>query len=76
MPKRFKDLKEGECFRLVENPILYYGEPVTLVKIPVLRNYFRTTGYVRNARLKEAHRVPLQKYYHIKDDALVEVVED
>ncbi len=76
MQKRFKDLKEGECFRLVENPIRYYGEPVTLIKIPVLRNYFRTTGYVRNARLKETHRVSLPKYYHIKDDALVEVVKE
>ena len=75
MQKRFKELQKGQAFRLVENPITYYGKPVTLIKIPVLKNYKTTTGYVRNAKLKEADHVKLQKFYHIDDDALVEVVE-
>ena len=76
MQKRFKELKVGESFRLVDNPITYYGKPVTLVKIPVLKNYKTTTGYIRNAKLKEASGMALQKFFHIDDDALVETVED
>jgi len=75
MPKRFKEVKVGESFRLVENPITYYGKPVTLVKIPVLKNYQTTTGYIRNAKLKEMGNMALEKYYYIDDETLVEVID-
>ncbi len=70
MKKKFKELKIGERFILPDPRASYYGEPEVLEKIPFMENYYRTTGYKRNARWIHG-----EKYFYVDDDQEVEVVE-
>jgi len=67
MKKKFKDLKEGEEFFIDEPQYYWYGKKEVLIKIPFMENYYRTTGYKRNAKLKH-----FEKYFFIDDEKIVE----
>lgn len=71
MKKQFKDLEIGQEFFMDDSKFYWYGQKEPLVKIPFMENYFHTTGYKRNAKLKY-----YEKYFFIEDDQLVEVVEE
>lgn len=81
MQKQFKDLSEGQRFRVVgpiiansgQEAILTGGDHV-LVKIPFMRNFYRTTGNKRNAKLKISTSRMNQKYFFIEDQQTVEVL--
>ncbi len=80
METYFKDLKVGQRFKIVGDlkantgmePILQQG--LILEKIPLMQNYYRTTGYKRNARLIYSTSKMNDKYFYIADDQRVEVL--
>ena len=81
MQKKFKDLSEGQSFRVVgpviansgQEEILNSGDHV-LVKIPFMHNFYRTTGNKRNAKMKISTSKMNQKYFFIEDQQAVELL--
>lgn len=81
MQKKFKDLNEGQSFRVVgpvmansgQEALLNSGDHV-LVKIPFMQNFYRTTGNKRNAKMKISTSKMNQKYFFIEDQQTVEML--
>lgn len=56
-----------------QEEILNSGDYV-LVKIPFMRNFYRTTGNKRNAKMKISTSKMNQKYFFIEDQQTVEML--
>ncbi|NIV15100.1 MAG: hypothetical protein GWN62_28765 [Aliifodinibius sp.] len=50
------------------------GRFQTFIKIPFMKNFFKTTGNKRNARLKYSTSKMNEKYSYIEDSQKVEVL--
>lgn len=82
MTKQFKELKNGEKFRIIGEvkEVSFTGKKpgpdVVLAKIPFMRNFYNTTGNKRNAKVVQTtHRVN-DKFYFIGDSQPVEPVKE
>ncbi len=67
MQKLFTDVQIGEEFKVK-------GRFQTFIKIPFMKNFFKTTGNKRNARLKYSTSKMNEKYSYIEDSQKVEVL--
>ncbi len=82
MAIQFKDLKDGQKFRIVGEPkeVAYTGKKpdanAVLIKIPFMENFYRTTGNKRNAKLVQANHRVNDKFYYIGETQPVEPVKE
>jgi len=74
MEKLFKDVKNGEKFRIPGRIDHFSGQPYVLVKIPFMHNFYRTTGNKRNAKFVVSPSKMNNKYFFVEDNQKVEVV--
>lgn len=79
---KFKDLREGQLFRINGGVLTNTGQEAilvekkhTLVKVPFMHNFYRTTGNKRNAKMHISISKMNQKYFYIDDEQMVELVD-
>lgn len=75
MQKKFKELRNGETFRLVGAEIPESRRSHVYVKIPFMRNFYTTTGNKRNARLVVSTSKMNNKFVYVADEQTVETVQ-
>lgn len=79
---KFKDLQEGQVFRINGELLTNTGQEAiltenkhALVKVPFMRNFYRTTGNKRNAKMQISVSKMNQKYFYIDDEQMVELID-
>ena len=79
---KFKDLRDGQIFRISGEVLSNTGQESilvekkhSLVKVPFMHNFYRTTGNKRNAKMQISVSKMNQKYFYIDDEQMVELVD-